>query len=309
MRLSIVIPVLNEVGNLEELISELSAVLSELGETFEVILVDDGSSDGSLDLIKTLRDRFPWIKGFALSRNYGQTAAISFGISKSTGDYIVTLDADLQNDPADISSMISLLDSGYDFVGGWRANRQDPFLRSLLSRLANRLISHYSSVKMHDYGCTLKAFRASKLDRLRLFGEMHRFIPIYMDDLGARMTEITVNHRKRRWGESKYGFNRIVKVLVDLMVVLFLRKYLSRPMHIFGLIGLWLQALALCCLLISVGLRVSGYATFVQTPLPLLSGVLFVGGLTAWLLGLIAELLVRIFFSLEPSRAVDGFAI
>lgn len=306
MGISVVAPIFNEEGNIEQLVRELKDVLLPLDPELEIVLVDDGSTDGSTELLLRLSSEDPSIRAFSLSRNFGQTAALSFGIQQARGEYVVTIDADLQNDPNDIPKMIGLLDAGYDLVTGWRRQRRDPALRSMLSKFANRIISRYSSVKIHDFGCTLKAYRTSKLSQLKLFGEMHRFIPIYMEDLGAKIIEVEVNHRERRWGSSKYGFNRIAKVIVDLMAVVFLRRYLARPMHIFGLIGLGLLSLSLTSVLVAVVLRLIGYASLIQTPLPLLGGVLFVGAINAWLLGLLAELLVRVFFKLEPSRAVDG---
>jgi glycosyltransferase involved in cell wall biosynthesis len=306
MDVSVVVPVFNEFGNLRRLVEELTNALEPLKLEYELILVDDGSSDGSADLLRALSLEYSCISGHSLKRNYGQTAALSYGMNSASGAFVITIDADLQNDPADIPHIIELLEQGHDFVSGWRRDRQDPLVRSVLSRMANRLISRYSSVTLHDYGCTLKGFRAEKIEKLQLYGEMHRFIPIYMDDAGAKSVEIVVNHRERTWGKSKYGFGRILKVFVDLLVVLFLRRYLARPMHIFGLLGVLSILASLISLICAIFLRVVGYATFVQTPLPLLSGVFLVGGITSWLLGLQAELLVRIFFSLEPRRAVDG---
>ncbi|NLX10118.1 MAG: glycosyltransferase family 2 protein, partial [Chloroflexi bacterium] len=245
--LSVVLPVYNEKDNVLPVHDELAAVLAGMDLRYEIIYVDDGSRDGSTDAIRALADAHPdTVRAVLLRRNFGQTAAIQAGIDHANGAIIALMDADLQNDPHDIPLMLQQMETeGYDLVSGWRKNRQDRALsRKLPSRIANRLISVVTGVELHDYGCTLKTYRREVLDHVRLYGEMHRFIPVLANAAGARIVERVVNHRPRIHGKSKYGLWRTIKVVLDLMTVTFLTKYNTRPMYIFGGTGFILSFLS-----------------------------------------------------------------
>ena len=314
MTVSAVVPVFNEVGNLRPLDEELRGVLAELGPGHEVVYVDDRSTDGSWDLLQELaaenRGGPVATRLVRLRRNYGQTAALAAGFREAAGTYVVALDGDGQNNPADIPRLLAELEEGFDVVSGWRRDRQDQSLRVNLSRAANLLISVVSGVRLHDTGCTLKAYRKELLDEIRLYGEMHRFIPVYLARQGARVTEIEVSHRSRVSGVSKYGSERIVKVFLDLIVLLYISRYFSRPMHFFGQVGFFF---GVCVAAISglmvvfkfgwLGLVGVPYqADFIETPLPSLAATFFVAAVTALLLGVLGELLVRIYFETEGHR-------
>src|SRR6476659_5544611 len=231
--LSLFLPVLDEEENLRPMHAKISAALDQLGKTAEVIFVDDGSTDKSLEVLKEIATSDPRVRVISLRRNYGQTAAMSAGIDAAKGDILIPMDADLQNDPADISRLLEKLDEGYDVVSGWRKNRQDKLIsRKIPSQIANRVISWIGGVPLHDYGCSLKAYRRDVLRDVKLYGEMHRFIPIYASWQGARVTEMVVNHRARHAGKSKYGLSRTLKVVLDLIVVKFLASYATKPIHV-----------------------------------------------------------------------------
>jgi len=239
MDLSVIIPAYNEADNLAVLCQEINDVLRSFEGTSEVLVVDDGSTDGTFALLERLHQEDPSLRIIRLSRNFGQTAALAAGIAHARGEIIVTLDGDLQNDPADIPRLIAKLKEGYDLVNGWRINRKDPFITRLLpSLIANWLISLTTKVNLHDYGCTLKAFRGEVAKSLHLYGEMHRFIPALASDLGAVIAELPVNHRPRSNGNSKYGLSRTIRVILDLLTVKFLSSYSTRPIHVFGSLGL-----------------------------------------------------------------------
>jgi glycosyltransferase involved in cell wall biosynthesis len=236
---SIVIPLLNEVQNLETLYTQLCQALNTLDQTCEIILVDDGSTDGSFEILKDLQTRDDRVRIIRLRRNFGQTAAFSAGFDLARGDVIITMDADLQNDPADISLLLEKMDEGYDVVSGWRVDRQDKFItRRIPSQVANFLISKLTGVALHDYGCSLKAYRRDVIENIKLYGELHRFIPALASWMGIKVAEIPVNHAPRRFGQSKYGLGRVIKVILDLLTVKFLLDYATRPIQIFGLLGL-----------------------------------------------------------------------
>jgi len=238
-QISVVIPLFNEEENVKLLLDELFVELGKTGRTFEVICVDDGSRDATFDVLSQLAAERPQLRAIRFRLNFGQTAAMSAGIEAARGEVIVPMDGDLQNDPADIGKLLAQLDAGYDVVSGWRKNRKDKeFGRKLPSRLANRMISAISGVRLHDYGCSLKAYRRDVLRDVKLYGEMHRFIPIYASWQGAKVTEMVVNHRPRHAGISKYGFSRTFKVVLDLMVVKFLASYSTKPIYLFGGFGL-----------------------------------------------------------------------
>jgi dolichol-phosphate mannosyltransferase len=302
--LSVVIPIYDEEENIPTLLEWLRSALKRLGLRYEIIAVDDGSRDNGAAVLKRYAAEIPELRIVRLRRNSGQAAAIMAGLERATGEVIVTIDADLQNDPDDIGKLVAKLNEGYDVVSGWRKDRRDhPLRRNLTSRIANRLISRISGIHLHDYGCTLKAYRRSIIRDLRLYGEMHRFIPIYAHWLGARVTEIEVKHHPRRFGHSKYGLERVVKVILDLLVVAFLDRYLVKPIYVFGSIGLGMLGLSLLVFLWMIGLRVFEGASFISTPLPSLAAILGAVGIIALLLGLLAEIVMRIYFESQGRRA------
>jgi glycosyltransferase involved in cell wall biosynthesis len=299
VRISVVIPVYNEELNLNELQARLTSVL---GPDSEFIYVDDGSKDGSFERLTEIARQDPRVRLIRFRRNYGQTAALSAGIDAARGEIIVPMDSDLQNDPTDIPRLLEKLDEGYDVVSGWRVNRQDKFRRRLPSVLANRLISWISGVRLHDYGCSLKAYRRRVLEGVRLYGEMHRFVPIYASWQGARVTEMPVTHHPRTRGKSSYGFERTLKVVLDLIVVKFMASYWTKPIYVFGGFGLLSFFLSLVTFALMVYYKVIGYADFIQTPLPLVVVMLFLVGCLSVLLGLVAELTVRTYYESQGKR-------
>jgi glycosyltransferase involved in cell wall biosynthesis len=302
--LSVIVPVYNEIGNLPELERQLFGVLERLGRTYEVILVDDGSSDGSTAWLTAAAARRPEMKLVLFRRNYGQTAAMMAGIDHCSGEIIVSIDADLQNDPADIPALLVKLEEGYDVVSGWRRDRKDAAIRrNLVSRWANRLISWISKVHLHDYGCTLKAYRRDVVDGTRLYGEMHRFIPIYANWMGAKLVEMPVSHRPRLSGTSKYGLNRIAKVILDLVVVTFLDRFFVKPIYLFGGFGLASLVVSGLCGFLLIYLRLFRNVYMIQTPLPLLAAMTFLVGILSILMGLVAEILVRTYFESQGRTA------
>jgi glycosyltransferase involved in cell wall biosynthesis len=253
MKLSVIIPVYNEEENVSELYGELRAVLGGAPWDSEIIMVDDGSTDRSAECIARIAERDSRVRLVRFSRNFGQTAAILAGIDHATGEVLVPMDADLQNDPADIPRLLAKIEDGYDVVSGWRKNRQDRlWSRRVPSKLANKIISRWTGVVLNDYGCTLKAYRATALKGQQLYGEMHRFIPIYASWRGGRITEVVVNHRPRRFGTSKYGIGRTFKVLLDLITVKFLGGYTTKPAYLFGGIGFSLAGVGAVLATISV---------------------------------------------------------
>jgi glycosyltransferase involved in cell wall biosynthesis len=295
--LSIVIPVHNEDQNLRPLHQELLAVLSAMAINYEIIYVEDGSTDQSLAILKEIAEQAEAVTVIQFRRNFGQTAAIAAGIDFATGQVVVCLDADLQNDPADIPRLLAKLAEGYDLVSGWRKKRQDHWLwRRLTSTVANRLISLITRVKLHDYGCTLKAYRRDLLDHIRLYGQMHRFIPALAVFVGASLAEIPVNHRPRLHGKSKYGLGRTLIVILDLLTVKFLSTFSLHPLQLFGGSGLALIGLSFVTGTIMVFQKVVYHQSIVQTPLLLLSALLFILGVQSILMGLTAELVVRTYF-------------
>lgn len=302
--LSVIVPVYNEEQSLSILVEKLMVVLRGLPNRFEIVLVNDGSQDGSLALLRSLSQVHPEIKVVDFRRNYGQTAALMAGIDHASNDIVVMIDADLQNDPADIPRLLAKLDEGYDVVSGWRKERKDSELkRNWVSRIANRFISRVSGVKLHDYGCTLKVYRRSMVSGVRLYGEMHRFIPIYAEWQGARITELPVAHHARQFGASNYGLERIFKVVLDLLVVMFLRRYFAKPIYLFGGFGLISIVAAFGTIALAILLRFAAHISLIQTPLPLLAALLFLVGMISILLGLVAEMLVRTYYESQGARA------
>jgi glycosyltransferase involved in cell wall biosynthesis len=298
--LSVVLPVYNEEDNIPILHRELNEVLLTMGIAYEIIYVDDGSRDASPSVLLKIARQYDHVKVVLLRRNFGQTAAIQAGIDQATGAIICLMDSDLQNDPADIPRMKARMDDGFDLVSGWRKDRKDRMVtRRLPSVLANGLISRVTGVRLHDYGCTLKMYRREVLDHVRLYGEMHRFIPVLAYAAGAKIDEMVVNHRPRIHGKSKYGLWRTVKVVLDLMTVTFLTKFNTRPMYIFGGAGFLFSALGVLALVVMlIQTLVTGMA-LVATPLPFISAVFLVGGTQSILLGLIIEMLMRTYYEAQ----------
>jgi len=305
LELSVVVPFFNEEANVEPLFAELLAALRTLGRSFEVIGVDDGSADGTFASLSRIAASERALRVIRLRRNYGQTAAMSAGIEAARGAVIVPMDGDLQNDPADIARLLAKLDSpeGYDVVSGWRKDRRDEqFGRKLPSQIANWLISVISGVRLHDYGCSIKAYRQEVLKGVRLYGEMHRFIPVYASWQGARVTEMVVNHRPRRAGSSHYGLGRTAKVLLDLLVVKFLASFATKPIYLFGGFGLCSLLAAGATFAWAVAYKVLGLKDFVETPLPLLTVLFALVGVLSVLMGLLAELVVRTYYESQNKR-------
>jgi glycosyltransferase involved in cell wall biosynthesis len=298
--ISIVIPVYNERDNLELLQAELDSSLGSLVGTYEIIYVNDGSIDGSSQKLAEICNAHPDVMSIDLRRNFGQTAAIAAGLEHSRGSIIVTLDADLQNPPADIGLLVDKLEEGYDVVSGWRKKRKDTLLtRRIPSAVANWLISVVSGVHLHDYGCTLKAYRREVIDEIKLYGEMHRFIPVFAAAAGAQIGEAIVNHRPRIHGKAKYGLMRTFKVILDLVTVKFLLSYRTTPMYLFGGIGFILIGLGMLVLAIALFNKIFYSISLILTPLPLLSANLFALGIQSVLLGLTTELLVRTYYEAQ----------
>jgi glycosyltransferase involved in cell wall biosynthesis len=291
--ISVFLPVLNEEPNLRPLHLKLDESLASLGRTAEIIYVDDGSTDGSLEVLRELAARDPRVRVIALRRNYGQTAAMAAGIDAARGHVLIPMDADLQNDPVDIARLLDKLDEGFDVVSGWRKERQDKMVtRKIPSAIANWIISFIGGVKLHDYGCSLKAYRREFLKDVRLYGEMHRFIPIYASWVGARVTEIPVRHHARTMGQSKYGLSRTFKVMLDLMTIKFMASYHTKPIYVFGLFGFSSFLISLVAMVWAV-LRKLGGESFIRNPLLTIAIVMFAVGVQFILMGLLAEMLVR----------------
>ena len=295
MNLSLIIPVYNEQDNLPMLFDAINETMPTLGKTWEVIFVDDGSRDKSLSVLIEQAAKDPeHVRVISFRRNFGQTAAIAAGLDYSQGDIIILLDADMQNDPADIPMLLAKLDEGYDLVSGWRKNRKDDALtRNFPSMLANMLISRVTGVELHDYGCTLKAYRRPVLEGFRLYGEMHRFIPVFANSVGARITEVVVNHHPRRFGKTKYGLERTVKVVLDLFTVKFLVSFSSKPIYLFGGTGLGLMVISAIIMTYLFIRRIFFLVGVTGSPLFQTSTMFFILGFQSMLMGLIAELLVR----------------
>src|SRR5882762_2637356 len=303
---SIFLPVFNEEPNLRPLHARLDEALQKLGRTAEIIYVDDGSSDGSLNVLRELAANDSRVRVIALRRNYGQTPAMAAGIHAARGRVLIPMDADMQNDPADIGRLLDKLDEGFDVVSGWRKNRQDTLVtRKIPSMIANRLISWIGGVPLHDYGCSLKAYRRESLEDVKLYGEMHRFIPIYAAWAGARVTEIPVAHHPRTMGQSKYGLSRTIKVIFDLITIKFMASYQTKPLYLFGWAGLLTFGVSLLSALLACLMKFADWphhADFIQTPLPVMAMVMLVLGIQLFLMGLLAEMLVRTYHESQEKR-------
>jgi glycosyltransferase involved in cell wall biosynthesis len=308
--LSVFLPVYNEEPNLLPLQAKLDEALKALDRTAEIIYVDDGSTDGSLNVLRELARIDNRVRVVALRRNYGQTAAMAAGIDSACGEVLIPMDADMQNDPADIVRLLEKLEEGYDVVSGWRKDRHDKLItRKIPSMLANRLISWIGGVPLHDYGCSLKAYRRESIEDVRLYGEMHRFIPIYASWAGARVAEIPVEHHARTMGKSKYGLSRTLKVVFDLMTIKFMASYQTKPLYIFGTAGLLTFVVSFLSGLFALLMKFASWpkhADLVQTPLPVMAMVLLVLGIQFFLMGLLAEMLVRTY---HESQAKSIYAV
>ncbi len=301
--LSVVIPAYNEEENVPILYEKLKKVLDGLGQDYEIIFVDDGSTDGTYQRLKQLAEKDSRLKVIRFKRNYGQTAAMSAGFEHAKGNVIITLDADLQNDPEDIPILLEKLEEGYHVVSGWRKDRKDPFLsRKLPSMVANWLISKITGVHLHDYGCTLKAYRAEVVKDLELFGDMHRFLPALTKRGGAKITEVVVRHHPRMFGRSKYGIGRTVRVLLDIMLVKFLNEYINKPLYMFGSVGFLLLGLGLFSLFYLIFLKLFLEEPIGRRPLLILSVLLVLAGIQLISTGLLAELLIRIYYRTKDTK-------
>lgn len=297
MDVSIVIPFLNEAPNLKPLCEELKTALDPMGKSYEVLFIDDGSTDEGVQVLEDFRSEMPQIKVVSFRRNFGQTAAMVAGLDYSEGDIVVTLDADRQNDPADIPAMVAKIEEGYDMACGWRHDRQDTYLsRKLPSMMANRLISKITDVNLHDYGCTLKAMRKELAKRVTLYGEMHRFIPAVASGVGAKIAEVKVNHRARTAGESKYGISRTFRVILDLITVKFLLRFHARPLHFFGMPGLALGSIGGVLITYLTIARLFFGVPLGDRPLLIFAFMLLVIGLQFILFGLIGEMQTRTYY-------------
>ncbi len=302
-KVSVILPIYNESKNIPILFSKLSSVLKEMD--YEIVAVNDGSKDDSWENLKKEAAANPKVRIINFVKNYGQTAALNAGIKNVTGEIIILIDSDLENDPEDIPLLLNKINEGFDVVSGWRRERwKGQWLRRKLpSLLANKLISKISGVYLHDYGCTLKAYRRTVIKDIALYGEMHRFIPVYASWHGGKVTEIPVNYKARIHGKSNYGIARTYKVLLDLILIRFLQKYQDRPIHFFGGAGFMSFIVSLLAFLLAVYFKVTGQKDFVQTPLPLFSGMFFVVGIVMILLGINAEIQMRTYYESQNREA------
>jgi len=306
--LSILVPLYNEADNIIPLYEKVTDMAPSLGCDLEMILVNDGSTDGSRSILDSLASRDKRVKVIHFRRNFGQTTAIMAGIDYSSGDVLIPMDGDLQNDPRDIPKLLAKLHEGYQVCSGWREDRKDHALkRNLPSRIANWLISTISGVKLHDYGCSLKAYRREVIKGVKLYGEMHRFIPIYASWQGARVTEIPVTHHPRVHGASKYGLERTFKVILDLIVVKFLAQYAQKPIYVFGAFGLFSLLVAFAAAMAALYYKIFGEKSFIETPLPLIFVMAGITGIMCILMGLLAEIIMRTYYESQgkPVYLID----
>ncbi|MDD2903689.1 MAG: glycosyltransferase family 2 protein [Syntrophales bacterium] len=295
--ISVIIPVYNEVATIAVLYERLREVLTAIDRPWEIIFINDGSTDGSKPALDLLADKDDKVKVIHFRRNFGQTTAMMAGIDFARGDILISMDGDLQNDPADIPMFLEKLEQGFDVCSGWRKNRQDSALKRVIpSRIANFLISRISGVHLPDYGCSLKAYKKEVIKGVKLYGEMHRFIPIYASWQGARVTEIPVTHHPRRHGTSKYGLERTLKVILDLIVVKFLANYAQKPIYVFGYVGLVSILIAIAAAGASLYYKFFGNKSFISTPLPLLFVLATITGVMCILMGLLAEIVIRTYY-------------
>ncbi|MEA3489044.1 MAG: glycosyltransferase family 2 protein [Candidatus Omnitrophota bacterium] len=303
MDISIIIPVYNEENNIGPLFAEIREILDKLGKSCETIFVNDGSTDKTLRELKKVRESDPRVKIINFNRNFGQTPAIMAGFEHSKGEIIILMDGDMQNDPRDIPKLIDKLDSGFDLVSGWRRKRKDSLLlRVLPSKLANRLISVMLKVPLHDYGCTLKAYNRDVIKDIHLYGEMHRFIPAIAGWKGARITELEVNHRARKYGKAKYGLNRTIKVLLDLMLIAFLSEYSTKPIRFFGGLGIISSAMGFLTLLIVIYMKLANLSDMTGNPLLILSVLFFLVSVQLISMGFLGEINIRTYYESQGKK-------
>ncbi len=302
MKISVVVPIYNEKDNVEILYKKIKDVMDKNGYDYEIIFIDDGSSDGTFEIMKKLADSDKRFKLIKFRRNFGQTPAMAAGFDYADGDIIVSMDGDLQNDPEDIPKLLEKIDEGYDVVSGWRKNRQDEKKRVVFSKVANWLIGKITKVTIHDYGCSLKAYRSDVAKNLHMYGELHRFIPVLANIYGASITEIPVQHHPRQFGESKYNLSRTFRVIVDLVLMYFMQKFMTRPIHFFGIIGF---------ILFVLGFAIDGYLAFEKLffgmsvgnrPLLLMGILLILSGINIGGIGIISEFLTRIYFESQDKK-------
>lgn len=297
MDISIVVPVYNEQDNVEALYAGIRSTLTTLGCSFEIIMVDDGSTDGSYRLLSAIASEDISLKVIRFRRNFGQTAAMAAGFDHANGDIIIPMDGDLQNDPSDIPRLIEKINEGYDVVSGWRSDRKDTFItRKIPSMLANTLISRMTGVHLHDYGCTLKAYRREVLEGINLYGEMHRFVPALASQFGAKVAELPVNHRPRLHGVSKYGISRTLRVILDLMTVKFLMSYSTKPIQLFGKWGIYTILAGLGSGAMTLYMKLFEHLSMNRNPLLILTGFLLFMGIQFIVMGLLGELNARTYF-------------
>lgn len=303
MELSIVIPVYNEEENVHILYDELDSVLCHTGKRYEIIFVDDGSTDNTLNILKSIHEKDKNVKIIRLKRNFGQTTALNAGFDFASGDVVVTLDADLQNDPKDIPKLIEKLDEGYDVVSGWRFERKDPWSKKILSLIANYLRKRFTGEILHDSGCTLKGYRKECLVDLNLYGEMHRYIPTILRWKGFKVGEVKVNHRPRMYGQSKYNYKRIFRGFFDLLSATFLMKFFTRPLHFFGFIGLFLFIIGTVVGMLNIAYYFIVVGKVGVGPILLLAALLVLAGLQFLMFGLLGELHVRAYFEQRAQKS------
>ena len=300
--ISIIIPLFNEEDNLENLIKKLIKNTKSIDSKFEFIFVNDGSTDKSLDIIKKLKQKN--FKIISLVRNFGQTAAIMAGIDNSNGEIIIMMDGDGQNDPSDIDKLLDMIkNNGFDVVSGWRFKRNDSFFRVLFSKIANKLLSFFLNLELHDYGCTLKAYKRDIIKNIKLYGEMHRLIPFYAKLEGAKIGEVKINHFSRRFGRSKYGMSRIFKVLLDTILLVFFRRFINKPIYFFGGVGLIFFFLSCLTFVYALKLKYLDSVSFIQTPLPILIIFFFITSIMSVFFGIISEILSRTYHESQSKKS------
>ncbi len=303
MDLSVIIPVYNEEENVSLLHNELKEALTPLGRSSEIIFINDGSTDGTMDKLRELKRNNDSLKIIDLKKNFGQTPAIMAGFDSASGDILITMDGDLQNDPADIPKLLTKIDEGYDLVTGWRKDRKDHFLlRTLPSVIANFLISKVLKTNIHDIGCTLNAYKKDVTKNMKLYGEMHRFIPAIANWRGAKITEIETNHRPRKYGKTKYGLNRTVKVILDLLLMAFLSEYSTKPLRFFGGIGLISSAFGFICFLCVVLMKIAAKVDMTGNPLLILSVLFFLVSIQLVSLGVLGEINIRTYYESQDKK-------
>jgi glycosyltransferase involved in cell wall biosynthesis len=302
--ISVITPIYNEELNVPILYARLTIALESLGRPYEIIAVDDGSRDGSRTALKALAQTDARLKLIFLRNNFGQTAALAAGIEAANGEHIVLIDSDLENDPADIGTLIGKLEEGYQVVSGWRKDRWagQTMTRKIPSRTANWLISKIAGLPLNDYGCTLKAYHRDVIQGIPLYGEMHRFIPAYAAQRGARVAEVEVQYTPRQFGKSNYGLSRVIRVLPDLLLLRFLDKYMDRPMHFFGLVGFYAFGAGLLSIIVALYLRIFMGISLIQTPLPTLAAMCMIVGVLLFLMGIVAEMIMRTYYESQGKR-------